>query len=162
MDCVVHGFAELETTEWLSLPLFTLSSHSVHSILTSNALIKVSQLLLPILSDSFSQFLQKCWLSGHTLEYNEQFSYDWATDFTFTFHFHALEKEIATHSCSCLKNPRNEGAWWAAIYEVAQSQTQLKRLSSSSSYSYCEFLHAKTHLFYYINLEKEESYNYYW
>ena len=35
--------------------------------------------------------------------------------------------------CSCLENPRNGGAWWAAIYGVAQSQTQLKRLSSSSS-----------------------------
>ena len=34
--------------------------------------------------------------------------------------------------CSCLENPRDEGAWWAAIYGVAQSQTRLKRLSSSS------------------------------
>ena len=35
--------------------------------------------------------------------------------------------------CSCLENPRDGGAWWAAIYGVAQSQTRLKRLSSSSS-----------------------------
>ena len=28
--------------------------------------------------------------------------------------------------CSCLENPRDEGAWWAAIYGVAQSRTQLK------------------------------------
>ena len=35
--------------------------------------------------------------------------------------------------CSCLKNPRDGGAWWAAIYGVAQSRTRLKRLSSSSS-----------------------------
>ena len=35
--------------------------------------------------------------------------------------------------CSCLDNPRDGGVWWAAIYGVAQSQTQLKRLSSSSS-----------------------------
>ena len=34
---------------------------------------------------------------------------------------------------SCLENPRNGGAWWAAIYGVAQSWTWLKRLSSSSS-----------------------------
>ena len=27
---------------------------------------------------------------------------------------------------SCLENPRDGGAWWAAVYEVAQSQTQLK------------------------------------
>ena len=35
--------------------------------------------------------------------------------------------------CSCLENPRDCGAWWAAVYGVAQSRTQLKRLSSSSS-----------------------------
>ena len=34
---------------------------------------------------------------------------------------------------SCLENPRDRGAWWAAIYGVAQSQTRLKWLSSSSS-----------------------------
>ena len=34
--------------------------------------------------------------------------------------------------CSCLENPRDGGAWWAAVYGVAQSWTQLKRLSSSS------------------------------
>ena len=43
------------------------------------------------------------------------------SDFTFTFHFHALEKEIAPLQGSCLENP-----WWAAIYGVAQSRTQLK------------------------------------
>ena len=53
--------------------------------------------------------------------------------FTFTFHFHALEKEMATHLCSCLENPRDGGAWWVAIYGVAQSRTRLKQLRSSSS-----------------------------
>ena len=58
------------------------------------------------------------------------------SDFTFPFHFHALEKEMATHfQCSCLENPRDRGVWWAAVYGVAQSWTHLKRLSSSSSSS---------------------------
>ena len=35
--------------------------------------------------------------------------------------------------CSCLENPRDRGAWWAAVYGVAQSWTWLKRRSSSSS-----------------------------
>ena len=35
--------------------------------------------------------------------------------------------------CSCLENPRDGEAWWAAVYGVAQSWTRLKRLSSSSS-----------------------------
>ena len=34
---------------------------------------------------------------------------------------------------SCLENPRDGGAWWAAVYGVAQSRIRLKRLSSSSS-----------------------------
>ena len=34
--------------------------------------------------------------------------------------------------CSCLENPRDGGAWWAAVYGVAQSRPRLKRLSSSS------------------------------
>ena len=34
--------------------------------------------------------------------------------------------------CSCLENPRDGGAWWAAICGVTQSQTRLKQLSSSS------------------------------
>ena len=37
--------------------------------------------------------------------------------------------------CSCLENPRDDRAWWAAVYGVTQSRTQLKRLSSSSSSS---------------------------
>ena len=36
---------------------------------------------------------------------------------------------------SCLENPRDRGAWWAAVYGVSQSQTRLKGLSSSSSSS---------------------------
>ena len=96
------------------------------------------------------------------------------SDFTFTFHFHAVEKEMATHSstltwkipwaeepgrlqsmgslesgtterlhfhfslscigegngnplqCSCLENPRDGGAWWAAISGVAQSRIRLR------------------------------------
>ena len=49
--------------------------------------------------------------------------------------------------CSCLENPRDGGAWWAAIYGVAQSRTRLKRLSSSSGSS---MLLPKIH----INLEQ--------
>ena len=55
------------------------------------------------------------------------------SDFTFTFHFHALEKEMATHSSVFAWRTRDGGAWWAAISGVAQSRTQLKQLSSSRS-----------------------------
>ena len=37
--------------------------------------------------------------------------------------------------CSCLENPRDGGAWWAAIYRVSRSRTRLKQLGSSSNAS---------------------------
>ena len=45
------------------------------------------------------------------------------SDFTFTFHFHALESYIGEGNgnslqCYCLENPRDGGAWWAAVYGV--------------------------------------------
>ena len=54
---------------------------------------------------------------------------DWATSLSCTG-----EGNGNPLQCSCLENPRDEGAWWAAIYGVAQSQTRLKWLSSSSKY----------------------------
>ena len=48
-------------------------------------------------------------------------------DFTFTFHFHALKKEMATHSSVLAWRIRKDGgAWWAAVYGVAQRRTGLK------------------------------------
>ena len=53
-------------------------------------------------------------------------------------HFHFSRSRIGEGNgnpiqCSCLENPRDGEAWWAAIYGVAQSHTRLKWLSSSSS-----------------------------
>ena len=48
------------------------------------------------------------------------------SDFTFTFHFHALEKEMATHSSVLAWRIPGTGASWAAVYGVAQSWTRLK------------------------------------
>ena len=58
------------------------------------------------------------------------------SDFTFSFHFHALEKAMATHfSTVAWRIPGTEKPGWAAVYGVVQSWTRLKRLSSSSSSS---------------------------
>ena len=47
--------------------------------------------------------------------------------------------------CSCLENPRDGEAWWAAVYGVTQSRTQLKRLcSSSSSSSEGKYMHDRS------------------
>ena len=60
------------------------------------------------------------------------------SDTTEWLHFHFSLSFIGEGNgnplqCSSLENPRDGGAWWAAVYRVARSQTRLKRLSSSSS-----------------------------
>ena len=55
------------------------------------------------------------------------------SDFTFTFHSHALEKEMAPTPVFLPGESQGWGAWWAALYGFAQGQTRLKRLSSSST-----------------------------
>ena len=60
------------------------------------------------------------------------------SDVTERLHFHFSLSCIGEGNgnplqCSCLENPRDRGAWWAAVYGVAQSRTRLKRVSSSSS-----------------------------
>ena len=61
------------------------------------------------------------------------------SNFTFTFHFPALEKEMATHSSVLAWNPRDRGARWAAIYGVAQNPTRLKHLAAAAAaYSYTQ------------------------
>ena len=62
----------------------------------------------------------------------------WGSDTTERLHFHFSlsctgEGNGNPLQCSCLENPRDGGAWWAAVYGVEQSPTRLKRLSSSSS-----------------------------
>ena len=63
----------------------------------------------------------------------------WELDTTEWLHFHFSLSCIGEGNsnplqCSCLENPRDGGAWWAAVSGVAQSRARLKRLSSSSSY----------------------------
>ena len=62
----------------------------------------------------------------------------WESDMTEWLPFHFSLSCIGEGNgnplqCSCLENPRDGGAWWAAVYGVAQSWTWLKWLSSSSS-----------------------------
>ena len=64
----------------------------------------------------------------------------WGSDTTERLHFHFSLSCIGEGNgnplqCSFLENPKDGGAWWAAVSGVAQSRTRLKRLSSSSSSS---------------------------
>ena len=58
--------------------------------------------------------------------------HDWATSLYFFTFMHWRRKWHPT-PVSCLENPRDGGAWWAAVYGVAQSRAWLSRSSSSSS-----------------------------
>ena len=61
--------------------------------------------------------------------------------------------------CSCLENPRDGGASWAAVYGVAQSRTRLKRLSSNSSlythFSLSTWVHIHLHIEFSFNLTSD-------
>ena len=92
----------------------------------------------------FPYFLQNTWFWDF-LQYHGRRSLvgcsswgRWGSDTTERFHCYFLLSCIGEGNgnalqSSCLENPRDGGAWWAAVYGVAQSRTRLKRLSSSSS-----------------------------
>ena len=78
----------------------------------------------------------------------------WGSDTTERLQFHFSLSCIGEGNgnplqCSCLENPRDGRAWWAAVYRVTQSRTRLKWLSSSrlfllsfgKSSTYCKVLH---------------------
>ena len=62
--------------------------------------------------------------------WSRRVGHDWATSLSLSCIGEGNGNPL---QCSCLENPRDGGAWWAAVYGVAQSLTRLKRLSSSSS-----------------------------
>ena len=133
-------------------------SHLRDLLGTDPLLRSLTQLLVgfsPLLLDGRPQFLAGSWLKWrrqwHLLQYSclenpmDRGAW-WAalhgvaasqtqlSDFTFTFHFHELEKEMATHSSVLAwRIPGMGEPGGLAIYGVTQSRTRLKRLSGSSS-----------------------------
>ena len=72
----------------------------------------------------------------------------WGSDTTERLHFHFSlsctgEGNGDPLQCSCLENPRDGGAWWAAVYGVTQSRTQLKWLSSNTKHRRCRQIPTK-------------------
>ena len=133
-DCLPLAGSEDTSSEWSSCPELNLSTPIIfpaHPILfyhctVSNCQWHPTPVLLPGKSHGWRS-LVGC--SPWGLE---------ESNMTERLHFHFSLSCIAEGNgnplqCSCLENPRDGGAWWAAIYGVAQSRTQLKRLSSSSS-----------------------------
>ena len=63
-----------------------------------------------------------CWAAVHGVSTSQT----QLSNFTFTFHFHALEKEMAATPVFLPGESQGGGAWWAAVYGVARSRTRLK------------------------------------
>ena len=92
--------------------------------------------------------LQDLWPIGviESLLYKKIFFLNLKQNCSMRFHFSLScigEGNGNPLQCSCLENPRDGGAWWAAVYGVTQGWTQLKWFSSSSSWileeEYCQF-----------------------
>ena len=131
MDCIVHGVANSRTRQsefhFTSLPSPFFSSSTSH-LLSGEG--NGTPLQYSCLGKSHGLgSLVGCSPQGPTNRTG-------LSDFTFTFHFHALEKEMATHSSVLAwRIPGTaELGGLPAVYGVAQSRTRLKRLSSSSSW----------------------------
>ena len=71
-------------------------------------------------------------MDNFNLSYNLQFSTYAVPMIIGEIRKHDGEGDGTPLQYSCLENPRDSGAWWAAVSGVAQSRTRLKRLSSSS------------------------------
>ena len=131
MDCSpagysVHGIFQARILEWIAISLSSMQSwrRQWHP----------TPVLLPGKSHG-RRGLVGCSPWGHK-----------ESDTTERLHFHFSLSHIGEGNgnplqYSCLENPRDRGAWWAAVYGVAQSRTRLKQLSSSSSNSsYAEYI----------------------
>ena len=87
------------------------------------------------------------------------------SDTTERLHFHFSLSRIGEGNgnplqCACLENPRDGGAWWAAVYGVTQSRTQLKRLSSSSRFNNLYIpLNLQLYIKYLVDSKLYEKYN---
>ena len=124
---------QLLSRVWLfSCPWTAASQASLSFTISWNLLRLPSPVLLPGKSHGWRS-LVGCSLWGHKES-------DTTEQLTFHFSLSFIGEENGNPlQCSCLENPRDGGAWWAAVYGVAQSWTRLKQLSSSSSMS-IEFL----------------------
>ena len=165
MHCIVHGIAELDMTERLSLsftlifgfmysPLNLFSAHFSMVSATSCSFTTPPPFSFPSLPNSLHNlesnrlflmslifFGRRQWhptpvlLPGKSQGQRSLVGCSpWGcqeSDTTERLHFHFSLSCIGEGNgnplqCSCLENPRDGGAWWAAIYGVAQSRTQLK------------------------------------
>ena len=74
---------------------------------------------------------------------SQRVGHNWATSVSLFTFMHG-EGNGNPLQCPCLENPRDGGAWWAAIYGITQSRTRLKWLSSSKCAEHYQIVYFKT------------------
>ena len=158
MDCSlsgssVHGIFQARVLEWIAMSNFQLIKDLLYFFLILNIAIAflafLEAFILALIGISCRKIpWRRKWQSTPVLLPGKSHAQRslvgcspwgrWGSDTTEQLHFHFLLSCIGEGNgnplqCSCLENPRERGAWWAAVYGVAQSRTQLKWLSSKLS-----------------------------
>ena len=137
MDCSLpgsslHGIFQTRILEWVAISFSRGSSQPRDWTQVSHTVGKHFTIWATRKPPKGSPLLYSCWWEYNLVQWIlEQFG----TIQRLHFHFSLScigEGNGNPFQCSCLENPRDGGAWWAAVYGIAQSWTQLKRLSSSS------------------------------
>ena len=125
------------TEKHLTVVICTISNYAsgyIISLQFSNKSNKSRSQHLIFIRDNFLPRKSHGWRS--LVGYSPWGRHELVTSERLHFHFslsHKGEGNGNPLQCSCLENPRDGRAWWAAIYGVAQSRTRLKQLSSSSN-----------------------------
>ena len=144
------GILQARTLEWVSMPSsrgssqprdWTQVSHIVNSLLseppgksknTGVGSLSLLQGIFP--TQGLNWDLLHCRQILYQLSYQGSSFLETTEWLHFCFSLSCIEEGNGNPlQCSCLENPRDRGAWWAAVYGITQSRTRLKRLSSSSS-----------------------------
>ena len=155
-DILVHHFKDSQyhllqpLLRWPSLPLYfaDVAWQSLISGGTTGHLVSCSSFLWPLLEPTHREGngtpLQYSCLENWSLVGCSPWGHeesDTAERLHFYFSLSCTGEENGNPlQCSCLENPRDGGAWWAAVYGVTQSQTRLKWLSSRT---YSKFKHTQ-------------------
>ena len=137
LDYIVHGILQARILEWVAVPFSRVTSQPrdrtqvscITGIFFTSWAIRAEKAMAPH-SSTFAWKIPWTQEPGRLQSMGSlRVGHDW-------LHFHSSLSCVGEGNgnplqCSCLENPRDGGAWWAAVYGVTQSWTQLKQLSSS-------------------------------
>ena len=132
------GTVQMSTNSWMDLKNHSACIHwyfHMFSVLKRNRLVIPSEKAMATHSSTLAWKIPWTEEPGRLPSVgSHRVGHDWVTSLSL-FTFMHWRRNGNPLQCSCLENPMDRGAWWAAVYGISQSWTQLKQLSSSSSSS---------------------------